>query len=94
MTIRQPNPIDHLIGQNIRVFREAINMTQDELGTILGVSFQQIQKYENAKNRIPASRLFVASKAFHRTIDEFFVMREFSSRVRALFDTQSGKKNF
>lgn len=52
-------------------------MSQDELGTLSGVTFQQIQKYENAKNRIPASRLFIISKALNRMIDEFFVVRDF-----------------
>lgn len=77
MPARQPDLIDHLVGQNIKYFRCAIHMSQDELGTLSGVTFQQIQKYENAKNWIPASRLFIISKALNRMIDEFFAVRDF-----------------
>jgi transcriptional regulator with XRE-family HTH domain len=78
MSARQPDLIDHLVGQNIRFFRCAARMSLEELGAILGVSYQQIHKYENAMNRISASRLFIVSKALHRTIDEFFAIRDFS----------------
>lgn len=82
MPNRQPDVIDYLVGQNIRFFRSALRMTQEQLGAILGVSFQQIQKYEIAKNRIPASRLFIVSKVLHRRIDEFFDVRDFSRRTK------------
>jgi transcriptional regulator with XRE-family HTH domain len=55
---RSPNSIDKHLGDQIRNRRQAINMTQDHLGGELGVSFQQIQKYESGKNRISAARLY------------------------------------
>jgi transcriptional regulator with XRE-family HTH domain len=55
---RSANSIDKHFGDQIRNRRQAINMTQDHLGQGLGVSFQQIQKYESGKNRISAARLY------------------------------------
>lgn len=55
---RQPcSPIDQAIGRNIRFHRMRCGMTQADLAAVLGVSFQQIQKYENGRNHIAASRL-------------------------------------
>jgi DNA-binding XRE family transcriptional regulator len=50
------NPIDLLVGSRIRMFRKGRKMSQAQLGKKLGVTFQQVQKYENGKNRVGASR--------------------------------------
>jgi transcriptional regulator with XRE-family HTH domain len=50
-------PVDRLVGQNIRIFRTAKGMSQTELGAAVGVTFQQVQKYEKGANRVGASRL-------------------------------------
>jgi transcriptional regulator with XRE-family HTH domain len=52
-----PNPIDAYIGSRLRVRRQTLGMSQRKLGDALGVSFQQIQNYENGTNRIGAARL-------------------------------------
>jgi transcriptional regulator with XRE-family HTH domain len=53
--------IDKTIGRRLRAFRLAAKMSQASLGDILGVTFQQIQKYENGKNRLSGSRVIQAA---------------------------------
>ena len=50
-------PVDQLVGQNIRIFRVAKGFSQTKLGEELGITFQQIQKYEKGVNRVGSSRL-------------------------------------
>jgi transcriptional regulator with XRE-family HTH domain len=57
MTKKSPNPIDKHVGSRVRMRRMMINMSQEKLGERLGITFQQIQKYEKGTNRIGASRL-------------------------------------
>ena len=56
------NELDEIIGHRLRSFRLAAKMSQSDLGAKLGVSFQQIQKYENGKNRLSGSRLIKAGE--------------------------------
>src|SRR5580693_2752532 len=57
MAKRSPLPVDQLVGQNIRIWRLQKGMSQTELGRRIGVTFQQVQKYEKGANRVGASRL-------------------------------------
>lgn len=52
-----PNPIDVAVGTRVRLRRDALGLTQADLAKAVGVSFQQVQKYEKGANRISASRL-------------------------------------
>lgn len=52
-----PNPVDQEIGARIRARRVALGMSQTQLGELLGVTFQQVQKYEKGANRVGGSRL-------------------------------------
>ena len=52
-----PNPIDQHVGSRVRMRRTMVGMSQEKLGTALGLTFQQVQKYEKGTNRIGASRL-------------------------------------
>ncbi len=54
---KSPNPIDKHVGGRVRMRRVLIGMSQEKLGTALGLTFQQVQKYEKGTNRIGASRL-------------------------------------
>ena len=54
---KQPNPIDVHVGSRVRLRRMMLGMSQEKLGESLGITFQQIQKYEKGTNRISASRL-------------------------------------
>jgi transcriptional regulator with XRE-family HTH domain len=55
--VRKTNPIDKHVAARVRMRRLMLNMTQDEIADALGLTYQQIQKYENGSNRISASRL-------------------------------------
>lgn len=54
---KQPNPIDIHVGSRIRLRRTMLGMSQEKLGEALGITFQQVQKYEKGTNRVGASRL-------------------------------------
>ncbi|MBO6900634.1 MAG: helix-turn-helix transcriptional regulator [Rhizobiaceae bacterium] len=54
---KKPNPIDAHVGSRIRLRRNMLEMSQEKLGEMLGITFQQVQKYEKGTNRVGASRL-------------------------------------
>ncbi|MEN8492004.1 helix-turn-helix transcriptional regulator, partial [Brucella melitensis] len=54
---KKPNPIDMHVGSRIRLRRNMLGLSQEKLGENLGITFQQIQKYEKGTNRVGASRL-------------------------------------
>ena len=59
---RSPNPVDMHVGARIRLRRKLLKMSQEKLGDLLGVTFQQVQKYERGTNRVGASRLWKISQ--------------------------------
>lgn len=63
MTRRAASEIDKAISANVRETRLKLGVTQDELGRYIGVTFQQVQKYEHGINRISAGRLVVIAEA-------------------------------
>ncbi len=67
-----PNPIDIHVGARVRLRRHLLGMNQTDLGKALGVSYQQIQKYEWGVNRVGASRLFNLGRALDVPISFFF----------------------
>jgi transcriptional regulator with XRE-family HTH domain len=72
MTRRDPNYIDVHVGSRIRMRRQIVSMSQEKLGELLGITFQQVQKYEKGTNRISASRLYYASKILGVPVQAFF----------------------
>ena len=68
----KPNPIDIHVGKRLRRRRTMLGMSQTVLGNAIGVTFQQVQKYERAANRISASRLFEISEALNVPVSFFF----------------------
>jgi len=72
MTIHQPNPIDVHVGGRVKMRRLMLGMSQETLGEHLGVSFQQIQKYEKGRNRIGASRLQHIARVLAVPVSFFF----------------------
>ena len=72
MLQKQAQKIDKVIGRNIRIHRLAKKMSQTELGEKLGVSFQQIQKYENGTNRVGSGRLFQIAAILGLHVSTFF----------------------
>ncbi len=67
-----PSPVDVHVGARLRVRRTLLGMTQTTLGDRLGVSFQQMQKYEKGTNRISSSRLYDLARVLDVPIDFFF----------------------
>ena len=74
--MRKPKPrataVDSYVGTRVRLRRTLLGLSQTELGDVLGVTFQQIQKYENGSNRIGASRLYAVSEALEVPVSYFF----------------------
>jgi transcriptional regulator with XRE-family HTH domain len=68
-----PHPIDVMVGKRIRLRRVQLGFSQTELGKKLGVTFQQVQKYENGANRVSCSRLYEISTALDVPITFFFM---------------------
>jgi transcriptional regulator with XRE-family HTH domain len=59
---RSPNPIDLHVGARVRMRRKLLGMSQEKLADALGLTFQQVQKYERGANRVSASKLFEISR--------------------------------
>ena len=74
-TSKRATPIDVEVGHRIRVARKAAKMSQESPAEALGVTFKQVQKYENGKNRVGAGRLFAIPKALNVEVVDFFEER-------------------
>jgi transcriptional regulator with XRE-family HTH domain len=68
----RPSPIDVHVGSRIRLRRTLMGMSQERLGEALGLTFQQVQKYERGVNRVGASRLYDLSRVLDVPISFFF----------------------
>jgi transcriptional regulator with XRE-family HTH domain len=69
---RSPNPVDIHVGGRVRLRRMLIGMSQEKLGDLLGLTFQQVQKYEKGTNRIGASRLHQIARHLGVSVQFFF----------------------
>jgi len=69
---KKPNPTDIYVGSRIRMRRKMLGLSQEKLGEKLGITFQQIQKYEKGTNRVGASRLQAMSDALDVPVSYFF----------------------
>ncbi len=67
-----PSPVDVHVGARLRVRRTLLGMSQTTLGDAIGLTFQQVQKYERGTNRISASRLFDLSRVLDVPVEYFF----------------------
>jgi transcriptional regulator with XRE-family HTH domain len=74
--------VDKLIGETIRVQRLSKGLTQQELGSKLGVTFQQIQKYEKGTNRVGSGRLYQIAEIFEVPVNIFFNVDKASGSKR------------
>jgi len=68
----KPNPIDVHVGGRVRLRRTLLGLSQEKLGEAIGLTFQQVQKYERGANRIGASRLFDLSRVLDVPVSFFF----------------------
>lgn len=69
---QQAQEIDKKIGQKIREIRKALKMSQEELAGAVGVTFQQIQKYERGSNRVSGSMMFLMARVLQVKVERFF----------------------
>ena len=72
MAKKAPNPIDKHVGSRVRMRRMMLSMSQEKLGDALGLTFQQVQKYEKGTNRIGASRLQHIANILQVPVSFFF----------------------
>ncbi len=72
MARKEPNPIDVHVGSRVRLRRLLVGMSQEKLGEQLGLTFQQVQKYEKGTNRIGASRLYEVSRILNVPVQYFY----------------------
>ena len=68
----KPNPIDVHVGSRVRLRRNMLGLSQEKLGEAIGLTFQQVQKYERGANRISASRLYKLSRVLDVSVSFFF----------------------
>jgi transcriptional regulator with XRE-family HTH domain len=68
----KPNPVDVHVGSRVRLRRTLLGMSQERLGEAIGLTFQQVQKYERGANRIGASRLYDLSRVLDVPVSFFF----------------------
>lgn len=69
---KRPDQTDVTVGANIRRIRELRRMSQETLGVALGITFQQVQKYEKGTNRVSASKLALIAKKLACSLDDLF----------------------
>src|SRR3954471_21943440 len=88
--IGKPNPIDVHVGSRVRLRRTLLGMSQEKLGEAIGLTFQQVQKYERGANRIGASRLFDLSRVLDVPVSFFFddMTNEIAGRQGGFADSQ------
>jgi len=68
----KPNPVDVHVGSRVRLRRTLLGMSQEKLGDAIGLTFQQVQKYERGANRIGASRLYDLARVLDVPVAYFF----------------------
>ena len=71
-TKRRPNPVDVHVGSRLRLRRKMLGLSQTKLGELLGLTFQQVQKYERGTNRVGASRLYELGSLLDVPVSFFF----------------------
>lgn len=81
---KKPNPIDIHVGGRIRLRRNMLGMSQERLGENLGITFQQIQKYEKGTNRVGASRLHAIASILEVPVAFFFEDAPGGAKVEGL----------
>lgn len=86
------HPVDIHVGKRIRLRRNMLGMSQENLGNAIGVTFQQVQKYESGKNRVSSSRLHDFSRILEVPVAFFF--EDFFSDKKSFALTENYNDNF
>jgi len=90
---KTPNPIDIDVGARVRLRRNMIGLSQEKLGESLGVTFQQVQKYEKGTNRISASKMQKISEILKTPVSFFFGADQAGSSQESGF-AETGESNY
>ncbi|MBK3733205.1 transcriptional regulator with XRE-family HTH domain [Azospirillum brasilense] len=90
----KPNPIDVHVGSRVRLRRTLLGMSQEKLGEAIGLTFQQVQKYERGANRIGASRLFDLSRVLDVPVSFFFDDMPAEAAAAPVDDEEGGAAGF
>ncbi|MEL7130691.1 MAG: helix-turn-helix transcriptional regulator [Pseudomonadota bacterium] len=95
--IKQPTDIDRFVGMKVRAARRELKLTQDTLGKMLNITFQQVQKYERGVNRISSGKLYEIAHVLKRPLDYFYPEQitetdEDSERTEALLRSDLRKE--
>lgn len=87
-----PNPVDVHVGNRIKLRRMVLGYSQQQMAKLLGLTFQQVQKYEKGLNRVAASRLWDISRVLRVSMDFFFqdMDRDVESQSPMMISTKSG----
>ncbi len=86
---KDAHPVDLYVGSRVRMRRLMMGLSQNELGEALGITFQQIQKYEKGANRIGASRLFDISNILKVNVQYFYIgINQLDTHPGQIADTQ------
>jgi transcriptional regulator with XRE-family HTH domain len=91
---RSPSTVDVAVGRNVRSWRIARGMSQTQLGNRLGISFQQVQKYEIGRNRIPTGRLVKTAAALGVPISALFQGTDAADPSQSLLALVSDSRSF
>lgn len=96
-TIKQPTDVDRFVGMQVRAARRELKLTQDELGQMLNITFQQVQKYERGVNRISSGKLYEIAHVLKRPLEYFYPehsgeIDEDDSRTEALLRSDLQKQ--
>lgn len=79
------NPVDVYVGTRLKIRRNELGLSQNEIGKMTGITFQQIQKYEKGSNRIGSSRLYEFAKILKVPVSYFFDQYEITASGTACF---------
>ena len=71
-SLRKPSPVDAHVGARIRLRRKLLGLSQQQLAVQLGLTFQQVQKYERGVNRVSASKLYETAQVLQASVTHFF----------------------
>lgn len=85
-----PDPVDIHVGGRVRLRRTLLSMSQEKLASALGITFQQVQKYENGTNRVGASRLFHIAKILKVPVSFFFEGYQNTDAAEQVAESQEG----
>jgi transcriptional regulator with XRE-family HTH domain len=89
---KSPNPVDVHVGKRIRDRRKEVKLSQEKLAEHLGLTFQQVQKYEKGANRVSASKLYEIASALNASVEYFF--RGLADTTEPLGGVAEGQRPF